>query len=86
MRSLTRSIRIWLWGIVAELEYQLYPWKTDSPPKYVEEKYVQPPDYEKNFNDDWLKAHDEKIARLQQEMIWVQQEIHKLHVHNRTGA
>jgi len=80
-----RSIRIWLWGIVSELEYQLYPWQTDQPPKWVEEKYTPPPDYESNFNDDWLKSHDDKISRLQSEMIWVQQEIHKLHIHNNTG-
>jgi len=80
-----RTVRIWLWGLVAELEYQLYPWKTDQPPKWVEEKYTPPPDYESNFNDDWLKSHDDKISRLQSEMIWVQQEIHKLHIHNNTG-
>ena len=54
-------------------------------PKWVEEKYTPPPDYESNFNDDWLKSHDDKISRLQSEMIWVQQEIHKLHIHNNTG-
>ncbi len=44
-----RSIHIWLWGIVSELEYKLYPWKTDTPPEWVEDRYVPPPDYEKNF-------------------------------------
>ena len=27
-----RDIHIWLWGMVAELEHVLYPWKTKSPP------------------------------------------------------
>jgi len=80
-----RSIRVWLWGIVSELEYQLYPWKTDAPPQNVEDRYTPPPNYEQNFNDDWLKSQEERIGRLQQEMIWVQQEIHKLHIHNNTG-
>ena len=80
-----RSIRIWLWGIVSEIEYQLYPWKTDTPPKDLADGYASPPDYERNFDDDWLKSQEERISRLQQEMIWVQQEIHKLHIHNNTG-
>ena len=79
-----RSIRIWLWGIVSELEYQLYPWKTSTAPDWVKPEYKIPEDYEKNFNDDWLKSHDDKINRLQEEMIWVQSEIHKLNVHYRT--
>ena len=80
-----RSFRIWLWSAVSELEYRLYPWKTDTPPEWVDERYIPPPNYEQNFNDDWLKSHDDKINRLQQEMIWVQQEIHKLHLELRTG-
>ena len=80
-----RNFRIWLWSAVSELEYQLYPWKTDTPPEWVDERYVPLPNYEQNFNDDWLKSHDDKINRLQQEMIWVQQEIHKLHLELRTG-
>lgn len=80
-----RSIHIWLWGIVSELEYKLYPWKTDAPPEWAEDRYVPPPDYEKNFNDDWLKSHDDKITRLQDEMCQVQKEIHKLHIHYATG-
>ena len=79
-----RPIRIWLWGLVSELEYILYPWKTSSPPEWVKPEYKLPEDYEKNFNDDWLKSHDEKIARLQKEMIWVTQEIHKLNIYHNT--
>ena len=76
-----KRIRIWLWSIVSELEYQLYPWKSDIPD---EEEYTPPPDYERNFRDDWMKSQDERISRLQEEMIWVQNEIHKLHVEYRT--
>ena len=80
-----RSIRIWLWGIVAELEYQLYPWKTSTPPEWVKSEYRVEPDYEQNLNYDWLRSHEDKISRLQKEMIWVQQQIHKLNVDYKTN-
>ena len=79
------SIRIWLWGIVSELEFQLYPWKTETPPEWVQDRYVPPPDYEKNFNDDWLKSQEERISRLQDEMKKEKKEIHNLHIHYQTG-
>jgi len=79
-----RSVRIWLWGLVAELEYQLYPWKTSTPPEWVKPEHRVEQDYEQNLNYDWLKSHDEKIGRLQQEMLWVQKEIHKLNVEMKT--
>lgn len=78
------SLRVWLWGIVAELEYQLYPWKTSTPPEWVRPEHKIEENYTQNFNDDWLKSHDDKISRLQQEMIWVTQEIHKLNVYHNT--
>jgi len=79
------KIRVWLWGIVSELEYHLYPWKTINPPQCMIDKYNLPEvNYEQNFNYDWLKSHDDKISRLQTEMIWVQQEIHKLNVEHGT--
>ena len=76
------SIRVFLWGIVSELEYQLYPWKTKTPPSWAIERHNLP-----NYRDDelddilyreWVKAHDDKIGRLQTEMISVQNQIHKL--------
>ena len=79
-----RSLRIWLWGIVAELEYQLYPWKTSDPPTSVAQKYNLDSDYSSNLNYDWLKAHDEKINKLEENMITVFKEIHKLHVEMET--
>ena len=74
-------IRLTLWEIVAELEYHLYPWKTSSPPQNLRDKYnlsKNETDYEENFNYDWLKSHDEKISRLQTEMMWIQNEINQL--------
>ena len=75
------NLRVLLWSIVAELEYILYPWKEESPPEEVSQKYNLPEkNIEENLSYDWLKSHDEKITRLQEEMIWVQNEIHKLNV------
>ena len=31
-----KNVRVWLWGIVAELEHQLYPWINESPPNWEE--------------------------------------------------
>ena len=64
------NLRVFLWGIVAELEHALYPWKDESPPEELEY--------------DWIQSHDQKIVRLQEEMLWVQKEIHKLNVELKT--
>lgn len=79
------NLRVFLWTIVAELEYILYPWKEEKPPEDVAQKYNLPEaNYDKNLHYDWIQSHDQKIARLQEEMIWVQQEIHKLNVELKT--
>jgi|TARA_E500000318_G_scaffold103260_1_gene108156 hypothetical protein len=85
------QFRIWLWGMVAELEYKLYPWKTSTPPAWAAERYGADTNtihdnHEFNYESlhyDWLKSHDDKINRLQDEMIWVQKEIIKLQEHDR---
>ena len=33
-----------------------------------------------NLNYDWLKSHDEKINKLEENMIGAYEQIHKLHV------
>lgn len=79
------NIRVFLWTIVAELEYHLYPWKDKKPPEVIAQKYNLPESsFEQNLNYDWLKSHEEKIGRLQKEMIWVQNEIHKLNIELKT--
>lgn len=81
-----RSLRIFLWGIVAELEYHLYPWKDDKPPQETVEKYNLPEEpFDKNLHYDWLKSHDEKIGRLQTEMILVLEQINELRKHIKDG-
>ena len=73
-----RSIHIWIYGIVAELEYILYPWKTSTPPAWAIKKWNLNDETntdgeieESVLNYDWLKSHDDKINRLQNEMIYV---------------
>lgn len=84
-----KELQITLWCWVAELEYRLYPWKTSTPPTWAAERYgadasVVHDDHEFSMDSlhyDWLKAHDQKINRLQDEMIWARDEIHKLRKH-----
>ena len=74
-------LRVFLWSIVAELEYILYPWKEENSSEEVSQKYnLSSTSIDQNLIYDWLKSHDEKITRLQEEIIWVQKEIHKLNV------
>jgi hypothetical protein len=75
------NLRVFLWTIVAELEYHLYPWKDEQPPEDLSQKYnLSDKTLEQNLQYDWIQSHDQKISRLQEEMIWVQKEIHKLNV------
>ena len=75
-----KQLRIFLGGIVADLEYALYPWKdeNDTPPENIIAKYNLPEkSFDEQLNYDWIKSHDEKIDRLQKEMIWVQSQLTK---------
>ncbi len=73
------KLQVFLWSIVAELEYQLYPWKTSKPPQWAVDRYNVDGEHheinEETFNYDWLKQHEQKISRLQLEMIHVIKEI-----------
>ena len=75
------SVRVFLWGIVAELEYHLYPWKTSNPPEWASKKYNLDhgivDEYEKHMYYDWLKSHEEKIGRLQKEVIFLLEKINE---------
>ena len=77
------KFRVWLWGIVAELEYQLYPWTTDKPPTWAVSRYnldikSKDMEYDEELNFEWLKCHDDKISRLQLEMLHIIEEVRKL--------
>ena len=72
-----QNIRVFLWHIIAELEYILYPWNDENiPSEETIIKYNLPEQsFDKNLHYDWLKSHDEKIGRLQQEIIYLQKKI-----------
>jgi len=75
------SVRVFLWGIVAEIEYHLYPWKTSNPPEWASKKYNLDhgivDEYENHMYYDWLKSHEEKIGRLQKEVIFLLEKINE---------
>ena len=76
------TLHVWVWGIVMELEDMLYPWKTSTPPSWAIEKHNLPDHSDDELDEiiykEWIRAHDDKISRLQSEMITVQREIYKL--------
>ncbi len=77
-----RDIHIWLWSIVMDLEDMLYPWKTKDPPNWAVERYNLDhgikDSIEDSFYYEWIMAHDQKINRLQNEMIHAQEQIKEL--------
>lgn len=74
-KKMFRYLRIILWEIVAELEQKLYPYQCDDDYYY---KIKNDETGEKYMIMDWIKSFDEKIIRLQDEMLWVKNEIHNL--------
>ena len=76
-----RKVHIWLWGMIAELEHILYPWKTSTPPPWAIDRYNLPDHYDSELDEiiykEWIKAHEEKISRLQSEMIYITEEVRK---------
>jgi hypothetical protein len=72
-----RSLRILLWNIVSELESKLYPYeKEDNNDYYYTLKNEETG--EQYMIVEWIKSFDERIQRLQDEMMWVQSEIREL--------
>ena len=72
-----RKIRILLWCIVSDLEQKLYPYdKEDSGDFYYT---IKNDDTGENYMAiEWIKSFDERIIRLQDEMIWVQSELRRM--------
>jgi hypothetical protein len=66
-----RKIRIWLWQIVSELEQRLYPYEEENSNDYY---YTVKNDEtgESYMIIEWIKSFDERIQRLQDEMLYVQ--------------
>ncbi len=69
-----RKMRIWLWQIVSELEQRLYPYeKEDANDFYYTVKNEETG--ESYMIIEWIKSFDERIIRLQDEMIYVQSQL-----------
>tara|TARA_R100001509_G_C4860657_1_gene213297 strand:- start:504 stop:749 length:246 start_codon:yes stop_codon:yes gene_type:complete len=77
-----RGFRVWLWGIVAELEYQLYPWINESPPNWAVERYNLDHGIKDGFEDhmyyDWLLSQEQKIQKIEQNIIFIAKELEEL--------
>ena len=72
-----RTIRILLWQIVSELEQRLYPYEKEDANDYY--YTVKNDETGENYMIiEWIKSFDERIQRLQDEMLWVQSEIMEL--------
>lgn len=78
-----KSVRVWLWGIVAELEYRLYPWKSKNPPQWAVERYNLDSGLMNDIDNeyvyfDWLKSQEQKIQKIEQNIIFITKELEEL--------
>ena len=72
-----RRIRILLWHIVSDWEARLYPYEKEDRNDYY--YIVKNDDTGENYMIiEWIKSFDERIQRLQDEMMWVKSEIQNL--------
>ena len=72
-----RSIRILLWQIVSDWEQRLYPCeKEDAGDYYYTVKNEETG--ESYMIIEWIKSFDERIIRLQDEMLYVQSKLRSL--------
>ncbi len=72
-----RHLRIFLWQIVSELEQRLYPYEKEDAGDYY---YTVKNDEtgESYMIIEWIKSFDERIIRLQDEMLLVQSELRRM--------
>ena len=72
-----RTIRVLLWQIVSNLEQRLYPYENEDTNDYY--YTVKNDETGENYMIiEWIKSFDERIHRLQDDMMWVQSEIREL--------
>jgi hypothetical protein len=70
-----KQLRIIIWTIVSDLEQKLYPYH-NMDDYYYEVKNDDTG--EKYMIIEWIKSFDERITRLQDEMVWIKSELHLL--------
>jgi hypothetical protein len=72
-----RKIRILLWHIVSDWEQRLYPYEKEDRNDYY--YTVKNEETGENYMMiEWIKSFDERIIRLQDEMIYVQSQLREL--------
>jgi hypothetical protein len=72
-----KNLRIILWQIVSELEQRLYPYEKEDAGDYY---YTVKNDEtgESYMIIEWIKSFDERIIRLQDEMLLVQSKLRNM--------
>ena len=77
-----RDIHVWLWGVVAELEHVLYPWKTKTPPNWAVERYGLDHHIEDEFEGhmyyDWLLSQEQKIQKIEKNIISIHEKLNSM--------
>ena len=72
-----KNIRILLWQIVSELEQRLYPYEKEDRNDYY--YTVKNDETGENYMIiEWIKSFDERIQRLQDEMMYVQSQLRNM--------
>ena len=72
-----RKIRILLWKIVSDWEQRLYPYEKDDMNDYY--YTIKNDETGENYMIiEWIKSFDERIIRLQDDMIYVQNQLRSI--------
>jgi hypothetical protein len=72
-----RKIRILLWQIVSDWEQRLYPYEKEDAGDYY--YTVKNEETGENYMIiEWIKSFDERIIRLQDEMMYVQSQLREI--------
>ena len=72
-----RKIRILLWQIVSDWEQRLYPYEKEDTGDYY--YTIKNEETGENYMIiEWIKSFDERIIRLQDEMLYVQSKLRNL--------
>lgn len=72
-----RRIRILLWQIVSDWEQRLYPYEKEDHNDYY--YTIKNEETGENYMIiEWIKSFDERIIRLQDEMLYVQSQLRDL--------
>ena len=72
-----KKIRILLWQIVSDWEQRLYPYEKEDMGDYY--YTVKNEETGENYMIiEWIKSFDERIIRLQDEMMYVQSQLREI--------